>query len=371
MIKDVEFDKMCVELSDVKFLRATDLKKDTIVDLSISVQPGTGYFEISEGSSVISTGFIHAIDDPASIIDDVKDTNPSSMMKVTLSSEDFYKELRLRGYAYSDGFESVFQAECDGTNGKIKWEGNWVQFIDSMLQTSILFKETRSLKIPIAIQKIVINASKHLSIIEEHNSLNKMITIDIHNSLHQKTSQCGGVKIFHQKESSIARRRAPGLLVLEEYKFVPHLPTPLLSASEGVRVIVQLVLENLTIPNLKAVEIDNFSQNQQTLLTYVLEALADQPIVKPDLTFLTGQALELNEIQIENFQISTKLQNSLVFVTEKLLDKTFLNNLTNSLLNDAIVVSRELSHFVAADWEKQATFQLIASVDVGNEVFVV
>ena len=240
-----------------------------------------------------------------------------------------------------------------------------------MLQMSILSKDTRSLKIPTTIQKIVIDGNKHLSTIEKHKSSNEIVVIDIHNSLHHKTSQSGGVKILHQTGSSIARRRVPGHIVLEEYKFVPHLPTPLLSASEGVRVIVQLALENLKISNLKAVEIDNVSQNQQTLLTYVIEALADQPIVKPELTFLTGQALELNEIQIENVHISTKLQNSLVFVTEKVLDKSFLDNLTPSLINNAIVVSRENSQFVAVDWKGHAKFQLIASVDVGNEVFMV
>lgn len=364
-IKDVQFDKMCVELSDVKILRATALKKDTIVELSVSVRPGTGYFEISEGTAVISTGFIHEIEDPVDIdIDD--DANSNSIGEIVLSSEDFYKELRLRGYNYSDGFKSVFEAQSDGSKGKIKWEGNWVKFIDGLFQITVLSEDTRSLKIPTAVQKIRIDGNKHLSIIEKHQLLNENVFIDVKHS-----NQCGGVKITRQTSTSIAKRRAPGHTVLEEYKFIPHLPTPLLSVSEGVRVIVQLVLENITMSKLRAVEIDNVPQNQQTLLTYVLEALNDQPVVKPELTFLSGQALELNEIQIENVQISTKLQNSLVFVTERLFDKTFLENLTNSLMTNAIVVSREKSQVVASDWEEHKMFQLIASVDVGNEVFVV
>ena len=369
MIKDVEFDKMCVELSDVKLLRATTLEIDTIVELSISVRPGTGYFEISEGSAVISTGFIHEIDDPVDSIGD--DTKVNSDGKIMLSTEDFYKELRLRGYNYSNGFKSVVEILSDASKGKLKWEGNWVQFIDGMFQITSLVEDTRLLKIPSIIPKILIDSNKHLSIIEKHQSSNESVVIDVHFSRYIKTSQCGGVQVKYYPSSTIARRRAPGNMVLEEYKFVPHLPTPILSASKGVRFIVQLVLENIIMPSLKAVELDNNAQNQQTLLTYVLETLVDQPIVKPELTFLSGQALKLNEIQIENVHISTKAQNSLVFVTERLFDETFLDDLKNSLTINAIVVSRENSQFVANDWNGHKMFQLIATVDVGNEVFVV
>lgn len=65
-----------------------------------------------------------------------------------MQNRDFYKELRLRGYHYSGAFRSVMEARGDGLGGKVKWELNWVSFMDCLLQINILSKDSRSLLLP-------------------------------------------------------------------------------------------------------------------------------------------------------------------------------------------------------------------------------
>jgi fatty acid synthase len=53
-----------------------------------------------------------------------------------------------------------------GVSGKLQWQGNWISFMDTMLQFSILGQSTRELYLPTRIQKVIINTKKHKQIAE-------------------------------------------------------------------------------------------------------------------------------------------------------------------------------------------------------------
>ena len=48
-----------------------------------------------------------------------------------------------------------------GLTGKIRWNNNWVTFMDNMLQAWLFVYDTRSLFIPTEIQKLSINIRQH------------------------------------------------------------------------------------------------------------------------------------------------------------------------------------------------------------------
>jgi len=48
-----------------------------------------------------------------------------------------------------------------GLTGKIRWNNNWVTFMDSMLQAWLFVDDTRSLFVPTEIQKLTINMTQH------------------------------------------------------------------------------------------------------------------------------------------------------------------------------------------------------------------
>lgn len=134
-----------VEFQDVRFLRATAMNKGQPVEFNIMIHIGTGRFEMTEGATAVVTGSIIEVDNPAPIgeLPTLSESDYS-----VLKERDFYKELRLRGYHYSGAFRSVIEARGDGLYGKVKWDSNWVAFMDCLLQINILSKDSRSLLLP-------------------------------------------------------------------------------------------------------------------------------------------------------------------------------------------------------------------------------
>lgn len=62
--------------------------------------------------------------------------------QMLLSEEDVYKELRLRGYQYGGVFRGIRSSDRRGHNGQLAWLGNWVSFMDTMLQYTIIQQVT-------------------------------------------------------------------------------------------------------------------------------------------------------------------------------------------------------------------------------------
>lgn len=58
-----------------------------------------------------------------------------------------------------------------GINGKLKWDGNWVSYLDTMLQFSILSISTKSLYLPTRLQYVRINPEIHEKKIMEENDV--------------------------------------------------------------------------------------------------------------------------------------------------------------------------------------------------------
>lgn len=56
-----------------------------------------------------------------------------------------YKELRLRGYNYSGAFRGIRQTDWRATEGELDWNGNWISFMDTMLQYVIIAQKVTPL----------------------------------------------------------------------------------------------------------------------------------------------------------------------------------------------------------------------------------
>lgn len=145
MMKGPIFFDMNVEFEDIRFLRATSLSKTQAIELNIMVHTGTGQFEITENSTAVVTGKITECPKmgPFRALPPLPPTEFPIMQE-----RDFYKELRLRGYHYSGAFRSVLEARGDGLYGKVRWDLNWISFMDCLLQINILSKDSRSLLLP-------------------------------------------------------------------------------------------------------------------------------------------------------------------------------------------------------------------------------
>ena len=84
------------------------------VKLDVTVSPGSGQFDICENESVVASGRISILTEPADIFDDECPRPVLDTGSLPLNSDDIYKELRLRGYDYGPTFRGIVSADGTG-----------------------------------------------------------------------------------------------------------------------------------------------------------------------------------------------------------------------------------------------------------------
>lgn len=65
-------------------------------------------------------------------------------------------------------FPGIKSADGKAKSGLLEWSDNWVSFMDTMLQFSILGKDVRELYLPTRLQRAVIDPKKHLEFVEKY-----------------------------------------------------------------------------------------------------------------------------------------------------------------------------------------------------------
>lgn len=353
MMKGPIFFDMNVEFEDIRFLRATSLAAGQVVEFTITIHAGTGRFEITEGNTAVVTGFIAEVETPKPLAT----LQPLAESEFPLMQErDFYKELRLRGYHYNGAFRAVREARGDGLYGRVKWDLNWVAFLDCLLQISIVGKDSRSLILPTRIQRMRINAKDHMQSTAKLNPEDPCFEVQVCPTLGILVA--GGIEITGIHTSPVARRKPPGYPVLETYQFVPHLPAPQMLISDAVRVCVQLALENNPSLKVKCVEVD--VDGAKPLIPLFELALGDLPLVQSDLMLLTAQELELGKIHVEDGKLVTQKNCAFVIAGQCLTRPEFANEYLVSLSENGYLVSREAPDMDVANVQAPQGLQLLA-----------
>ncbi|XP_062142806.1 fatty acid synthase [Drosophila sulfurigaster albostrigata] len=291
-----EFHKTPVVMENLVFHRATILNKNAVVKFGINFFDGTGNFEICESGSLAVSGKISI---PESISNEelpLEPQTPSTVAK-QLVTNDVYKELRLRGYDYSGIFRGIINSDTFASAGHLQWVDNWVSFMDTMLQFSILSKNLRELYLPTRIEKAVINPLKHLELI---NSLSKESQSDVglpvswYDSINVIKS--GGVELRGLK-ASLAQRR-PGTQnppTLERYTFVANNNTTELNENtekarlHALDVAIQLIIENSSgAVKLKGVELANGRNPDVLVANHLLQIIEGEPVLTGDVAVVTS-----------------------------------------------------------------------------------
>lgn len=156
-LQNENYEKMPVVLKDVQFHRATIMPKEGSVKFLVNIFEGSGEFEICEGGSVAVSGKIYRPEDVNKEMLNLPEPKASTKDALPLNSGDIYKELRLRGYDYEGQFRGVTVSDSEGRKGKLRWNGNWISYMDTMLQFSILGQNTKELYLPTRLHRAVIN----------------------------------------------------------------------------------------------------------------------------------------------------------------------------------------------------------------------
>ncbi|XP_060535886.1 fatty acid synthase [Cylas formicarius] len=301
-LRNEDFEQMPVILEDVQFHRATIMPKEGSVKFLINIFEGTGDFELCEGGSVAVSGRIRVPEDASKETLTLPELSPPEEPDVlALDSSDIYKELRLRGYDYEGTFKGIIESDNRGLNGKLKWEGNWISFIDTMLQFSILGQNTRELYLPTRLQRAFIDPKQHLKAIQEGEG----VEVNMYRNI--GVIKTAGIELRGMKASLAPRRQqTQAAPKLEKYQFVPLENNQPFgedlekSRYHALTVLLQTVLENSSgALKLKVTEVASDKPAENVLAPLLTEILEKEPMLSVDATVVTSIAIDASNNQLE------------------------------------------------------------------------
>ena len=120
----------------------------------------SGDFMIFENQNLCCIGKIRSPEEDFLCVQDiVHDMNEKrySESEITLNTSDIYKDLKAVGYDYGNLFKGLRDIKTDDfqeIKGTVEWDGNWVTFMDSLLQTMALAMPFRKLMVPVMIKRL-------------------------------------------------------------------------------------------------------------------------------------------------------------------------------------------------------------------------
>ncbi|XP_060027688.1 fatty acid synthase [Erinaceus europaeus] len=235
-------EQMPVVFEDVTLHQATILPKAGTVPLEVRLLEASHSFEVSDSSgSLVVSGKVYHWEDPDPTLFNSPETahNLDSTAAFSLTQGDVYKELRIRGYDYGPYFQGVAAANLEGTAGQLLWKNNWVTFLDTMLQISVLSMDQRSLRLPTRIGAVHIDPTIHQQKVHLAQGDTPVVDVTVDNVL--DSTLAGGV-LFSRIHTSMAPRRPQEQLapILEKFCFSPYIEDGCLSGSTDLQEQLQL-----------------------------------------------------------------------------------------------------------------------------------
>ncbi|KAJ4448692.1 hypothetical protein ANN_00082, partial [Periplaneta americana] len=366
-----------------------------VVELVVMVQKVSGNFEVVEGKTAVVTGSFYLSDN---ISEDMVELEPPAPAcgddKLGLTSRDIYKELRLRGYHYKGVFRSIVSADCSGRVGNIRWNNNWVAFMDSMMQMQLLHKDTRALAVPTFIQKISIDDKKHSAVIsaimdqnndeedicEQNQTSSKFVftwyriapltenfvcdivlvgvvifvhvhviaVLPVHFYEELNVVKSGGVEMRGLRFSPINLCRPQGEPVLETHGFVEYSERQGLELLACLHVCVHLVLENQSGSSGSRVKmVELLGQGTEPLAGHVVDIVGDLPLIQADVTVVASTSnssvadLEPYKVKVEDRKLGRGEGCRLIIAANILSDTKLLDMAVKALADGAFILTRE------------------------------
>ena len=77
--------------------------------------------------------------------------------EINLTANDFYKDIKILGYDYGPKFrriESIKTNDFESLHGTVSWDGNWITFMDSLLQIMAAAMPFRKMMVPVMIRNL-------------------------------------------------------------------------------------------------------------------------------------------------------------------------------------------------------------------------
>ncbi|XP_011695797.1 PREDICTED: fatty acid synthase [Wasmannia auropunctata] len=307
-LRGTDFERLPVVFENVRFQRATIMPKEGTVKFSITIFQGTGDFEICEADTVVVSGNIHVSETIEK--DQLKlpppPMPPNDEETLPLNTKDIYKELRLRGYEYRDIFQGIKSCDNYGTAGELCWFDQWVSYIDTMLQFTILSTSHKLLYLPSRLQYAAIDPVLHKRLVEE---LPENGGLPVYHYKNIDIVKSGGIELRGLKSSLAPRRQQTQADPKHErYTFMPYenshslVEDPMRGKAHALTVLLQIMCENMMALKLKTVEVAGERAAEALLAPLMLDIFHNQ-LGSPDID------LQVIAVSPDNYTASLSQMN--------------------------------------------------------------
>ncbi|XP_044766742.1 fatty acid synthase-like [Coccinella septempunctata] len=371
-LRNEDFEQMAVVLEDVNFHRATIMPKEGSVKFLINIFEGSGAFELCEGGSVAVSGKIRVPEDmDKEMLDLPKPEMKGDKTALPLEMKDIYKELRLRGYDYEGLFKGIKESDNYGVVGELLWKENWISYIDTMLQFSILGLNTRELYLPTRLQRAIINPKKHLEMIKSLSEDEKSTPVHMYRNI--GIIKAGGIELRGMKASLAPRRQVQEDPKLEKYMFVPYENNQMLTDNQErvkkdvLTVLAETILENSSgAMKIKLTEAVVDRPVESVLAPMIKNILEKEPLIAVEATVVTVGPVDttvLEENDIKHVQkdilVDPVDQNVHVVISSDLLTH---NNY--KVLENAVSALKEGGFILLEEPKMQLNIKKLTSMDL-------
>uniref|UniRef100_A0A915HMA7 Malonyl-CoA:ACP transacylase (MAT) domain-containing protein n=1 Tax=Romanomermis culicivorax TaxID=13658 RepID=A0A915HMA7_ROMCU len=220
-LRGLDWQKTPITIENVTCFRATIISKPIKLDVCVTL--ANGYFEILEEDSITCTGYIHLSEDANKKPFFYEHINEYPEVPeddgIRLVTSDLYKEFQLRGYEYGPHFRGVLEAKNTGTSAELAWTGNWATFIDTLLQTNLIYEKGDTLKVPVRLRYLRIDPARQAEAVQEKDGKTFILARN-----HFPTLGCvgGGVEACDLACQSVPKRSQNQNVTLERIYYTPY-----------------------------------------------------------------------------------------------------------------------------------------------------
>ncbi|XP_013162844.1 PREDICTED: fatty acid synthase-like isoform X2 [Papilio xuthus] len=218
MARNVDHNQLSVKLDNVYFNREVSFGENKFAKIKVSINKGNHRFEITNDEIVVATG--HITDDFKSEKCNLEPGKENSEDDILLTSDEIYRLLYLRGYYFNKEFKAIRSANSSISKATVEWTGEWISYIDALMQLNIMKRNHNGISTPKMIQELVIDVNEHVSDDLIKKVVHEATILDLYD-----TVRCGGVTIksmlfsdravTHTKVSSVLLTKKNWSLVVQ------------------------------------------------------------------------------------------------------------------------------------------------------------
>ncbi|KAJ8680787.1 hypothetical protein QAD02_016574 [Eretmocerus hayati] len=299
------------------------ISKDQIIPVTVVVSRGTGKFEVIESGATVLSGILRNDESLEQERLNFATSKSSTENKFELNQDDVYTELSMRGLQHSDDFKGIIKASLDGTRAIVRWNENWILFLDCIIQAYILSNDSRRAELPVCIRKIIIDTQRHATLTQNSNDIEVIVNQELNHL------SAGGVEIQGLKCHAIPRVQHQETIATDSWSIVPNLNKTELPLKVALRSILQLVAENIFSPKIQRIELigGKDSQNVGTLCEALLSipeiCLYKVSVIEPEDANYNGKLnIIADDITVNLTEISKKLKDGAFLLTSCSLNGT-------------------------------------------------